>query len=79
MRISILSLRRTSATTRIPNKFYSTMSVSEFVAAAEKADSSLKGSSEKDQQAIQKLSTESESLAKDIKVSESFAELLAPS
>jgi hypothetical protein len=45
------------------------MSVSEFVAAAEKADSSLRGSNEKDQQAIQKLSTETEGLAKDVSVS----------
>ncbi|KAI9636897.1 putative tRNA binding protein [Dioszegia hungarica] len=42
------------------------MSVSEFVAAAEKADSSLMGSNEKDQQAIQELSTETEGLAKDV-------------
>jgi hypothetical protein len=45
------------------------MSVSDFVAAAEKADASLKGSSEKDQQAIQKLSSETEGLAKDTTVS----------
>lgn len=45
------------------------MSVSEFVAAAEKADASLKGSNEKDQQAIQKLSAETEGLAEDVTVS----------
>lgn len=45
------------------------MSVAEFVAAAEKAEPALKGSNQKDQQAIQKLSGEVEGLAKDVSVS----------
>ncbi len=55
----------------LPKRYY-TMSIPEFVAAAEKADPALKGSNEKDQQAIQKLSTEVEGLAKDTTVSTSL-------
>lgn len=69
MRLPAISIRRLTSTISISRKSYSTMSVSEFVAAAEKSDASLKGSSEKDQQAIQKLTTETEGMAKDTTVS----------
>lgn len=49
-------------------RYFSNMSLAEFVSAAEQADPTLVGSSEKDKEEITQLSSEVGSLAKDLKV-----------